>query len=239
MNALAPVIGAEKETFKNQAVPKDWAKEATAEQVKAWSETGKELRSEVERVVQQTCADEYGRLLRKRLGFRKHDPQDQSQFFQPLLDIMETHHLDFHITFRNLIEFDLEWDVTTSEPDMPIQSFIAHLLEATPDPGSLNRGEAVSQWRNWLKVYAERLNSEVSEGLWGEPEKAKAERREEMRLANPRFVLRQWVLEEVIQKVERDSTSGKRVLAKVMHVSGSIHLSTVDASIKQYFTDGL
>ena len=44
------------------------------------------------------------------------------------------------------------------------------------------------------------------------------EREKEMKGVNPRFVLRQWLLEEVIKKVEMDSDSGKRVLAKVMHV---------------------
>ena len=36
--------------------------------------------------------------------------------------------------------------------------------------------------------------------------------------ANPRFILRQWLLEEVIKKTEKDSLSGRRVLAKVLHV---------------------
>jgi uncharacterized protein YdiU (UPF0061 family) len=35
---------------------------------------------------------------------------------------------------------------------------------------------------------------------------------------NPRFVLRQWVLEEVIAKVEEDAVSGRRILAKVLKV---------------------
>lgn len=218
LNALSPVIGAEKDKFEGKAIPRDWAKDIPDEQIEAWSEKGKELRDEVERIVQDTCANEYARLLRKRLGLRKHS-QDQNQLFQPLLDIMETHHLDFHITLRNLVDFDPKWDVMASEPDQPIQAFISRLLKATPTSERLSREEAESQWRKWLNVYAERINGELSEGLWGESEKAFVVRKEEMRLANPRFVLRQWLLEEVIKKVERDSTSGKRVLAKVMHVS--------------------
>jgi len=214
LNALAPLIGAEKTTFKGQAVPKDWAKDATAEQIEAWAEEGKTLRSEVERVVQQTCSDEYGRLMRKRLGFRLQDPNDQTQFFQPLLDIMEGQHLDFHITFRNLVDFDPTWDDNASELDSPLQTFIARLITATPDPSVLKKEEAMTQWRGWLKAYAERVNSEIAQGEWAE-----SERKEAMRLANPRFVLRQWLLEEVIKKVERDSTAGRRVLAKVMHMA--------------------
>jgi len=36
---------------------------------------------------------------------------------------------------------------------------------------------------------------------------------------NPQFVLRQWLLEEVIAKVKMDSDNRKRLLAKVLHVS--------------------
>ena len=43
-------------------------------------------------------------------------------------------------------------------------------------------------------------------------------RENEMCRVNPRFVLRQWVLEEIIQRVE-DPASGKRALAKILEVS--------------------
>ena len=45
-----------------------------------------------------------------------------------------------------------------------------------------------------------------------------AARERAARAANPRFVLRQWVLEEVIKKVEEDMDNGKRILAKVLQV---------------------
>lgn len=44
------------------------------------------------------------------------------------------------------------------------------------------------------------------------------ERETYMRNYNPRFVLRQWVLEEVIKICGQDPTKGKRILAKVMEV---------------------
>ncbi len=112
--------------------------------------------------------------------------------------------------------FDSTWDAAAaSEPDSQFQKFIARLLTATPDTSPVKMEEATAQWEEWLKAYAERINSEIAQGEWvGEDE-----RKEAMRLANPRFVLRQWLLEEIIKKVERDSTSGRRVLAKVMQVS--------------------
>jgi uncharacterized protein YdiU (UPF0061 family) len=79
---------------------------------------------------------------------------------------------------------------------------------------------ASTLWKDWLEKYAARIESEKeewvgasSDGDW------QAQREKDARLANPRFVLRQWVLEEVIAKVETDAKNGRSVLAKVMQVS--------------------
>ena len=63
MNALAPLIGAEAE-LGGKAVSEDWAKDASKEKIEEWTAKGLELKDEVEKVVQQTAADEYGRLMR-------------------------------------------------------------------------------------------------------------------------------------------------------------------------------
>jgi uncharacterized protein YdiU (UPF0061 family) len=102
---------------------------------------------------------------------------------------------------------------TTTKPS-PLESLITKLLAATPDPQRLDHGKATSDWLAWLDKYARRIASEREE--WGS--NVDEEREKAARAANPRFVLRQWVLEEVIKKVEQDADSGKRVLAKVMHV---------------------
>jgi len=135
--------------------------------------------------------------------------------------MLDSQKLDFHITFRNLLDFDPAWDMKGAEIDV----YVARLLTATPDANTVRRDEAIRQWKDWLRKYAERINTEILEGLWGDTEKAKEERKESMRLVNPRFVLRQWLLEEVIRRVERDSTSGKRVLAKVLHVCDLFYFS--------------
>jgi len=84
-------------------------------------------------------------------------------------------------------------------------------------------GESSQQWKNWLEKYAARIESEKEEWVSASEENLEgdwqAQREKEARLANPRFVLRQWVLEEVIAKVEADAQNGRHVLAKVMQVS--------------------
>ena len=102
-----------------------------------------------------------------------------------------------------------------SSPD----TFIDTLLRFTSTGDVPQREEASTQWKNWLEKYAARIESEkeewVSASSGGEWE---AQREKDARLANPRFVLRQWVLEEVIAKVEADALNGRHVLAKVMQV---------------------
>ena len=82
---------------------------------------------------------------------------------------------------------------------------------------------------DWLEVYARRGVEEKQE--WSAPDGDASDvngnawekaREQAMKCANPRFVLRQWLLEEVIRKVERDPSTGRNVLAKVMQVRGDV-----------------
>ena len=125
---------------------------------------------------------------------------------------MADHRLDFHHTFRHLTRFQ---PALLSSSD----AFIDTLLRFTSTGDVPEREDASTQWKNWLEKYAARIESEKeewvsasSDGEW------QAQREKEARLANPRFVLRQWVLEEVIEKVEADAQNGRHVLAKVMQV---------------------
>ena len=115
---------------------------------------------------------------------------------------------------------------TTNGASLPVlQDFITKLLATAPEPGRLDHAAAAGEWLAWLENYARRIESERKDWVHldlGETDRDvdfDKERERAAKAANPRFVLRQWVLEEVISKVERDTESGKRVLAKVLHVS--------------------
>ncbi len=126
---------------------------------------------------------------------------------------MEDHKLDFHGTFRRLCFF--KPSLAASED--ALKGFVDSLLELTSEPERLDHIRAQSDWSGWLRRYAARIESERDH--WGAD--VDAEREGEAKGANPRFVLRQWVLEEVIKKVETDASSGKRILRKVLNVSAS------------------
>ncbi|RPD75172.1 UPF0061-domain-containing protein [Lentinus tigrinus ALCF2SS1-7] len=213
LNSLAPIIGAE-DSLGGKAVSPGWAEDASEDKIKEWSKRGIELvKEEMERVAEETCAVEYGRLMHKRLGLRRIDKDDESKLARPLLTIMEDHKLDFHGTFRRLCFF--RPSIASSEDDL--KAFIDSLLTLTSEPERLDRIRAQTDWSGWLRRYAARIESERD--LWGADADVDAEREREAKLANPRFVLRQWVLEEVIKKVETDAESGKRILRKVLHMA--------------------
>ena len=127
---------------------------------------------------------------------------------------MEDHSLDFHGTFRRLCFFK----PPIASSDESLKAFIESLLTLSSETERLDRIRAHSDWAEWLRKYAARIESERDhwDGVEGD---ADAAREREAKSANPRFVLRQWLLEEVIKKVEVDAESGKRVLGKVLHVS--------------------
>ena len=211
LNALAPLIGAEV-SLGNKAVKEGWAADASSDTLQSWRTTALEqTQSEMERVIQETCAVEYNLLLRKRLALRLKVDGDQSAIFQPLLDMMERQRLDFHGTFRTLSGFRRGDERTGT-----LEAFIGRLLQGTPEPDRMDYALATEEWLQWLGKYADRIDREASE--WAAEPDYDAARERAARAANPRFVLRQWLLEEVIKKVETDPTTGKRVLAKVLEV---------------------
>ncbi|OJT15131.1 UPF0061 protein C20G4.05c [Trametes pubescens] len=215
LNALAPLIGAE-DALGNKAVSPGWADTASPEQLQEWTARGLALaKDEMERIAEEACAVEYGRHMHARLALRRFDADDESRLARPLLDLLRDHALDFHGSFRRLAR--LRPAVVRDEA--ALEAFVGRLLELCPEPERLDRARARSDWKAWLEKYAARIESE--RGLWEGVADADvdAQREAAAKTANPRFVLRQWLLEEVIKKVETDAESGRRVLRKVLHMA--------------------
>ena len=147
------------------------------------------------------------------------DAEDEAKLSRPLLDLMGDHRLDFHSTFRRLAYFrpSMAHPIADSAGDNPaLEEFVKSMLTLMPESQMVNTFKAASDLKAWLKTYAARIESERCE--WEREGDVDAARERASRTANPRFVLRQWVLEEVIKKVEDDLDSGKHILAKVLQV---------------------
>ncbi|EJD06907.1 UPF0061-domain-containing protein [Fomitiporia mediterranea MF3/22] len=233
LNALSPLIGAEAEL--GTAVKAGWADGVSQEKIDEWAKTGLELEGEMVAETQAVMEIEHWALFRKRLGLRTEDSSDPDALIRPLLTLLERHKLDFHSTFRRLCAFRPAL-LASDRPD-ELKAFIASVA-ANSHETNADDVEFTRDWCEWLAKYAERVEGEVDKGVWasslpngGTNGDANANgtvnrdgknvkdvwkiREEEMRLTNPRFVLRQWVLEEVIKRVQDDVSSGKRALAKV------------------------
>lgn len=124
-----------------------------------------------------------------------------------LLDLLALHELDYSSTLRLLSQFP-----GTASPLLP--RFL-DLLLPTKQVASDFQIPARVGWTTWLRKYEARL----------EDEKSSSEgRRARQDAVNPRFVLRQWVLEETIAKLDADTADVKaldRVLEMVSEPFGS------------------
>jgi uncharacterized protein YdiU (UPF0061 family) len=134
------------------------------------------------------------------------------------LALLERRELDYPSTLRHLARFQPA--LLKPENSTDLQKLLDE-IDMTSQCSKLEETNATrDEWKQWLETFAKRieddrqawLNDNVSGDKWLQ------ERREEMEAANPRFILRQWVLEEVIAKVEKDPISGRRVLAKILEV---------------------
>ncbi|KAJ4479983.1 hypothetical protein J3R30DRAFT_3467167 [Lentinula aciculospora] len=218
LNSLAPLIGTEMES--GTAVSTDWASSVSSEKINEWRQHAiSAIQDEMEAVFQEVCSAENGVLMRKRLGLRRCLSTDESQLIQPLLDMMESHRLDFHRTFRLLSFFK-----PASDDDKA--RFIQQLLEniGATELQMVNLDSARKDWEKWLEKFNKRIAEDRE--FWKDDagsvvslEDLYKMRKRAAKGANPRFVLRQWVLEEIIKRVESDHEKGKRQLAKVMHMA--------------------
>lgn len=117
---------------------------------------------------------------------------------------MALHSLDFTHTLRLLSQFQGQ--------SMPA-NLLAKLLDRIipPDASPVTMPPtARAEWTKWLESYASRLQLEPDSDDF-------AGRRKRMDAVNPRFTLRQWVLEETIKKLDHqqpgaDYASLERVL---------------------------
>jgi uncharacterized protein YdiU (UPF0061 family) len=117
--------------------------------------------------------------------------------------------MDFHSSFRLLALFN-----PARASGAEVQTYIAEFADRLVRTCQVARRDeerepAVKAFEAWLGVYAARATGEADSGNAEVDVEAWAtKRREGMQAANPRFVLRQWVLEEVIRDMEAGLAEG-------------------------------
>lgn len=202
-SSLLPILGYEAEHSKPP--PEGWSANATKDDVKRWEAAGLESINGWNDEFTATLENEEKAGWQRRFGLQTHKDSDDRSIVSDFLSTLRAHSLDFSTSFRVLSFFT---------PDSDIKAFAKKLVNtAAADLPADSVSRAEEGVASWLGVYADRIKEEAWEG-----------RNEAMKKVNPRFVLRQWVLEETIATMEKVIKAGevdkaKEVLARVLDVS--------------------
>lgn len=161
---------------------------------------------------------EYKRLMGARLGLRTVQESDFAELFSELLDTMEALELDFNHFFRRLSALRTA-DLATVEARRDKAGVFFHKegISAT----GVSEADARTRVGEWLDKWRTRIVEEwgvegedgtKSVGLAQEEERTVA-----MKLVNPSFIPRSFILDEIIKRVEKQG--GRDVLRRVMHMA--------------------
>ncbi|KAH7046748.1 YdiU domain-containing protein [Macrophomina phaseolina] len=198
--ALGELLGSgarvEDEEFVNQGVRENWADELVQRAENIIDQTGEEYKA--------VFINEYKRLMTARLGLKSQKPSDFDTLFSEWLDLMEAHELDFNQSFRRLCDLKTA-DLETGEQREKIAERFFH-------NDGVAGGEDAARQRigKWLESWQQRVLKD-----WGEGKDD--ERIAAMKSVNPKFVPKGWVLDELIDRVERKHE--RDVLKTVMNMT--------------------
>lgn len=173
------------------------------------SEEGAALVSRAEAIIESAGKDyrntflsEYRRVMGLKLGLHDVQPEDMDSLFSPLLELLEAVELDYHHFFRRLSHMP----VLTGTPEQKLE-WAGTFLQHDGAHGGFERDVALEMITAWLELYIDRLRTD---------DVPEAERMRAMAAVNPSFVPRNWVLEEIIARVEKDGN--REVLGHVMEM---------------------
>ncbi|HVK50313.1 MAG TPA: YdiU family protein [Pseudoxanthomonas sp.] len=128
----------------------------------------------------------------RKLGLAEADEDDMAHVNR-LHGLLQTGEVDMTLFYRALMDID------TQAPSL--DGFAPAFYDAT------RRDAIAGDLLDWLRHYADRLRRDPLSA---------PERRERMRLANPRYVLRNYLAQEVIDRAEAGDPSGIAELLEVM-----------------------
>jgi uncharacterized protein YdiU (UPF0061 family) len=149
------------------------------------------LHAGLQRYVDVFTASDRANIAAK-LGLRECRDDDVERM-QTLQGLMQQSEVDMTIFFRSLSELDLD------------RQTLAPFTDAFYDDAK--RVAAESSFHEWLRLYADRVRADDREP---------AERHAQMHAANPKFVLRNYLAQQAIDRAEQGDYAGIRELLDVM-----------------------
>jgi len=145
--------------------------------------------------------------MAKRLGFQKTLETDMDEQFSTVLDLMETLGLDFNHFFRRLSDLPISFMESEASRIEASQHFFNANSSFQMVGGKDKAKEKVAEW---LGAWRKRLEKENG-GLDDE------RRQREMKSVNPKFLPKNWVLDELISRVQRNGE--RAVLHKILDMA--------------------
>ena len=126
---------------------------------------------------------------------------------------MEALELDFNHFFRRLSSLKTA-DISTPEARKEKAAVFFH---SEGPPKTFGESDAREQLAKWLETWRGRIIDDWKEDDGQVSQAKEEERMQAMKQVNPNFVPRGWILDEVIQRVEK---KGERdVLDRIMHMA--------------------
>ncbi|KAI9759386.1 MAG: hypothetical protein M4579_002375 [Chaenotheca gracillima] len=153
---------------------------------------------------------EYKRLMSARLGLKTQKESDFESLYSELLDTMEALALDFNQFFRKLSSVRLA-EVATEEGRIDVAARFFH------HEGVTGIGYKEDTARERVAAWLERWRARIIEDRGENSEEIDAQRSKEMKAVNPKFIPKSWVLDELIQRVEKGGE--REVLERVLDMA--------------------
>lgn len=205
--AFGELIGAgarcDEKEFVEEGVSKTWADELIKRAENLIDKAGEEYRA--------VFMAEYKRLMTARLGLKQCKTSDFEELYSELLDTLEALELDFNHTFRKLSNIAMN-DIDTDEKRKEVAGNFFH-HEGLSGSGLVGSEEdARARVAKWLEKWRARVLED-----WPSSEQARDERMAAMKAVNPKFIPRSWILDELIERVEKKGE--REILDRVMDMA--------------------
>jgi uncharacterized protein YdiU (UPF0061 family) len=204
--SLGELIGSgercDEKEFVEQGVRENWSDELIKRAETIIGQVGDEYRA--------VFMAEYKRLMTARLGLKTFKESDFEELYSELLDTLEALELDFNHTFRRLSHISTS-EIDSDEKRKDVAGKFFHAEGLTSNLAG-NEDEARARIARWLEKYRLRVVED-----WEEEEGNDEARSSAMKAVNPKFIPRSWVLDELIERVEKKGE--REVLERVMHMA--------------------
>ncbi|KAG9233137.1 hypothetical protein BJ875DRAFT_379215 [Amylocarpus encephaloides] len=192
--------GVDLEEFVEKGVRQEAAEELVSRAESLITRVGEEFKA--------TFLVEYKRLMIARLGLKVFKEYDFEELFSELLDTMEALELDFNHFFRRLSHLSVQ-DLETSDQRKEKAGVFFH------GEGVTGIGNTEDSARARIATWLERWQARVYED-WG-PDGDDENRQAAMKKVNPKFVPRSWILDELINRVEKGGE--REILDRVLNMA--------------------